>query len=102
MLKSKIGRLRILSLIEGMSMLVLLFIAMPLKYFFHMPFFVKVVGSIHGGLFLLFVFMILAAAVEFKWKFTTTAVLLISSIVPFGCFYADKKIFRPMETPVKA
>ena len=102
MLKSRIGRLRLLSLIEGMSLLILLFIAMPLKYWLHMPVFVKIVGSIHGGLFLLFVFMIIAAAIEFRWKFTTTLVLLISSIVPFGCFYADKKIFRPMEVTSNA
>src|ERR1044072_9289281 len=94
MLKTKLARLRALSLIEGCSLMVLVFIAVPLKYLLVMPMMVKIFGPIHGGLFLLFVFMTIAAAVENGWKFKTTAALLISSIVPFGCFYAESKIFR--------
>lgn len=94
MLKTKIGRLRLLSLIEGLSLVLLVFLAVPMKYLMAMPMLVKILGPIHGGLFVLFVFMTIAAAFEYGWKFKTTALLLVSSIVPFGCFYAEKKIFR--------
>lgn len=102
MLKTKIGRLRALSLIEGLSLILLVFIAVPLKYFMAMPMIVKVVGPIHGGLFLLFVFLTIASAVENGWKFKTTATLLVSSVIPFGCFYAESKVFRNLDETNKA
>lgn len=95
-MKTKLGRLRILSLIEGLSLLILVFVAVPLKYMADSPMMVKVFGPIHGGLFLLFVFMTIAQAVENGWKFKTVALLLVSSVVPLGCFFAEYKIFKPL------
>jgi integral membrane protein len=94
LLKSKIGRLRIISMIEGLSLVILVFIGVPLKYMFALPAMVKIVGPIHGGLFLLFILMAILAAIEYGWKFKTTAIVLLSSLVPFGCFYVESKIFR--------
>ncbi|RYE23432.1 MAG: DUF3817 domain-containing protein [Sphingobacteriales bacterium] len=91
--KTSIGRLRIIALLEGISLLILVFIAVPLKYGFHEPAMVKTVGQIHGILFLLFVFNALKVGVEQHWKFkTTTWKVLLACIVPFGTFYIDRHI----------
>jgi integral membrane protein len=90
---SKIGRLRLLGLLEGISLLVLVFIAVPAKYIFHNPALVKAIGPVHGMLFLLFVFNTLSVGVEHKWKFKeTTWKVLLACIIPFGTFYIDKSI----------
>jgi integral membrane protein len=95
--KSKVGRLRIMGFLEGMSLLVLVFVGMPLKYFYDIPDFVKVLGPIHGALFLVFVFYAVSVSMEQKWKFKTTFIVLLSSFIPFGNFYIDKHIFSKLE-----
>nr|WP_294859798.1 DUF3817 domain-containing protein [uncultured Fluviicola sp.] len=91
--QKKVGRLRLIGFLEGISLLLLLFVAMPLKYGFHLPEFSKVMGTIHGALFLLFIFNTLSVGVEQQWKFkTTTWKVLLACVVPFGTFYIDRKI----------
>ena len=98
LLKSKIGQLRIVAFLEGISLLVLVFIGMPFKYWLSNPLLVKTMGPIHGILFLLFVVNTIGVAVEYKWKFaTTTWKVLLSSFIPFGTFYIDKKILREIK-----
>ena len=92
LLSSSIGRLRILGFMEGTSLLILLFIAVPLKYGFGIPQGSLIVGPIHGILFLLFVAYTIYLAALNGWKIGTTLMLLIACILPFGTFYADKKI----------
>jgi integral membrane protein len=95
---SSVGRLRLYAFLEGVSLLVLLFIAMPVKYLMEDPSWVKVIGPIHGALFLLFVFGAITVGVEEKWKFrTTTWIVLLASFIPFGTFYIDWKIFRHLK-----
>jgi integral membrane protein len=90
---TNVGRLRILAFLEGVSLLILIFIAVPLKYIYGNPALVKVVGQIHGILFLLFVVNTLSVGVEQNWKFrTTTLKVLIACVIPFGTFYIDHKI----------
>lgn len=92
-LTSNIGRLRLIAFIEGVSFLILLFIAMPFKYVWGDPSLVKSVGQIHGILFVLFVIATLIVANQERWKlFGITAKVLISSLIPFGTFYIDKTI----------
>jgi integral membrane protein len=91
--KTKIGRLRIVAILEGISLLILVFIAVPMKYGFDNPAFVKLMGSIHGSLFLLFLFNTLSVGVEQNWKFKEiTWKVLLACIIPFGTFYIDRKI----------
>jgi integral membrane protein len=91
--KTNIGRLRILAFLEGISLLVLVFITVPMKYFFHNPVGSKIIGPIHGALFLLFLFNTLSVGVEQNWKFkTTTWKVILACFIPFGTFYIDKKI----------
>ena len=90
---TQVGRLRIIAFLEGISLLVLICIAVPLKYIYHDPSYTKMMGSIHGALFLLFLFNTLSVGVEQNWKFkTTTWKILVACFIPFGTFYIDYKI----------
>jgi len=94
LLKTPIGRLRAIALIEGISFLVLLGIAMPLKYFFDMPMAVTIVGGLHGLLFVLYVASV--AEVKFaKHKSIAWGVYaFILSLIPFGTFLLDAQLRR--------
>jgi integral membrane protein len=95
LLQTRIGRLRIIGFLEGISLLALLGIAVPFKYVNNDPQLVKTLGPIHGALFVLFVFNALGTAIEQKWKFRkTTWKVLVACMVPFGTFYIDWKILR--------
>ena len=90
MFTSPIRRLRLVGVLEGLSYLVLLGIAMPLKYFAGYPQAVQVTGAIHGGLFVLF--LLLVAEVMFRrrwWSLGFVAVSLLASVVPCGTFVYD-------------
>jgi integral membrane protein len=90
-----VGRLRIIGFLEGISLLVLVFVAVPLKYGADRPALASIMGTIHGALFLLFVFNTLSVGVTLKWKFTeTTWKVLLACILPFGTFYIDRTILR--------
>ncbi len=80
-----------ISILEGISFLVLLLIAMPLKYIWDAPQMVETVGMLHG---ILFVMYILGAFVMFKtlsWNYKTLMIVCVSSVLPLGPFYVDKK-----------
>lgn len=90
-----IGRLRLFAFAEGISLLVLIFIAVPIKYIFHDPTWVKNIGPVHGALFLLFIFNALRVGIEQKWKFSeTTWKVIVACFIPFGTFYIDYTILR--------
>jgi integral membrane protein len=102
MFETPIGRLRLLALIEGVTLLLLVFIAVPLKYIFDYPSYSKVIGPIHGMLFLLFVINTMSVAVSQQWKFgTITWKILLACVVPFGTFYIDRKILKPIQKDQK-
>jgi len=99
LLQTKTGRLRITGFLEGISLLLLIFIAMPLKYGFAYPTAVQVLGPVHGALFVLFIINTLSVGIEQRWKFTnTTWKVLLACVIPFGTFYIDKKILKPLDT----
>lgn len=92
-----LGRLKLLGYLEGSSLLLLLFVAVPLKYLAGNTALVKAIGPVHGLLFLLFIFNTLSVGVEQHWKFKeTTWKVLIACIIPFGTFYIDKVILKSM------
>jgi integral membrane protein len=98
LLKTNIGRLRIIGYLEGISLLVLIFIAVPMKYYFGNPILSKLLGPIHGAIFLLFLFNSLSVGVEQNWKFkTTTWKIIVACFIPFGTFYIDKRIFSKLK-----
>ena len=94
---SNIGRLRVLAALEGLSLLVLVFISVPLKQFYGITTLSTILGPIHGILFLLFVFNTISIGTEYEWKFKkTTWKVLIACFIPFGTFYIDHKILKPL------
>ncbi len=97
-LKTKVGRLRLVALLEGLSLLVLVLIAVPLKYAYHDPSLVKAMGPVHGLLFCFFVINTISVGVEYNWKFKeTTWKVLLACIIPFGTFYVDYTILSKMQ-----
>jgi len=92
MLSTSIGRLRAIGLIEGVSYLLLLGVAMPLKYMADMPEAVTLVGAIHGGLFLLFCVALLRAWVDRQWPITRVLVVFAAAVLPFGPFVIDGRL----------
>lgn len=94
LLKTQIGRLRVIAFIEGVSFLIILFVTMPLKYYAAMPQPNKVIGMIHGVLFLYYVISVIQTKIAYSWNWQKTGLALLASIIPFGTFWADVKLFR--------
>jgi integral membrane protein len=92
-LKTPLGRLRIVAFTEGCSFL-LLFFTMILKYKFAMPQPNYIVGMAHGLLFVLYILLVIQVAILKKWNFTKVTLAFAASLLPFGTFIADKKLFR--------
>lgn len=76
--------------VEGISYLILLFIAMPLKYALNIPDAVRYIGMLHGILFVLFIIVILFVLIEKLITVKTAFVLFIISLIPFGTFFIKK------------
>jgi integral membrane protein len=93
LMRSYLGQLRIIGFLEGCSFLILLLVAMPLKYIWAMPQAVKVVGMAHGVLFILYILYSVVVAFQQKWSFWTLTLVVLASFVPIGTFIADAKIF---------
>jgi integral membrane protein len=81
-----------MGLLEGSSLLILLFLAMPLKYFFGMPEAVSVVGSIHGFLFVSYCVMIAYMTFIVRWPFVYSVIAVIVAFIPFGNIIFDRKL----------
>jgi integral membrane protein len=94
MLSTVIGRLRVIGWLEGMSYLLLLFVAMPLKYLAGHPEMVEVVGMAHGVLFMGFCAAAVHAAVACKWPLLRLAAAFVSAVLPFGPFIFDAWCLR--------
>ena len=93
LLKTALGRLRIIAFIEGCSYLLLGF-TMILKYKFALPQPNYVVGLAHGILFVLYIVLLLQVSFIHRWNIFKMFMAFLASLVPFGTFYADKVLFR--------
>lgn len=89
---------RIVALFEGISYVLLLFIAVPVKYMLGEPMFVKLLGMPHGLLFMAYVIMAIMMNSELKWSNKTFGEVLVASIIPFGTFYIDRKYLKNPST----
>jgi integral membrane protein len=89
-----------IALAEGVSFLTLLFIAMPTKYFMGMPEVVRVVGSIHGVLFVLYVGLLTWIHFTQRWSFIFSLYALLASVIQFGTFMLDNQL-RKKEVLIK-
>lgn len=92
---SKINILfRLVALLEGLSYVLLLFIAVPVKYLNGDPQYVKLLGMPHGLLFVLYVVMAFWLSSDYNWSKKNLFFVLLAAIIPFGTFYIDKKYLR--------
>ncbi len=87
-----LAKFRMLSLVEGASLLILLFIAMPMKYYFNLPEAVKIVGPIHGVLFLVYMFASLVVSHKLKWTTVKWLMIFLAGVLPFGFLLIDKQL----------
>lgn len=101
MLQSSVGRFRLVALLEGTSFLILLFIAMPLKYLAGMPLAVRIVGMAHGLLFVTFTVLLFGVAMERDWPLKKSVLAFVASLVPFGTFVLDRKLVAEDSGPVE-
>ncbi len=91
-MNNSVKKFGLINTIEGYSYLILLFIAMPLKYFFTLPIAVKIAGMTHGILFIVFCILLVQSSLNTKWAFKETLTFFIASLIPFGTFYTKKRI----------
>lgn len=92
---SSLNIFRIVALLEGISYILLLFIATPIKYILNDPQYVKMLGMPHGVLFVAYVALAVLFKKQFSWNNKTFIIVLIASLIPFGTFYIDRKYLNP-------
>jgi integral membrane protein len=85
---------RLITLLEGSSYLLLLFIAVPIKYLVGDELYVKLLGMAHGVLFILYVVFAFIFQKKMKWSLINFLIILVASVIPFGTFYVDIKYLR--------
>lgn len=90
---SSLGILRLLALVEGISYLAFA-LTMPLKYVFDIPAPNRIVGMAHGVLFIAYCIMVFVVNLDKKWSLKINFWAYLASLIPFGTFVADAKIFK--------
>ena len=93
---------KIISIIEGLSLIALFLIAMPAKYYFDYPDLIRPVGMSHGILWLVYVVMSLAAAQQANWNLLKWLFALIVSVIPFGFIPLDIMINKQLREEAEA
>jgi integral membrane protein len=94
---SSLNIFRIVALLEGISYILLLFIATPIKYLVGDPQYVKLLGMPHGLLFVAYIALAFMFKKEFNWNTKHFFIVLIASIIPFGTFYVDKVYLKNLK-----
>lgn len=84
--------LRIMGILDGISLVLLLTVAMPLKYFADMPMAVTITGSAHGAIFVTYLLAILIVQLRVRWNFLYSFIAGVVAFIPFGNFVFDRYI----------
>jgi len=88
----KLSQFIFIGRLEVISFIVLLFVAMPMKYFMGFPLAVKYVGWAHGALFILYCVGIAMLGFKYKWRFIRMFLLFIAAFIPFGPILMEKRV----------
>jgi integral membrane protein len=94
-LTTDLGRLRLVSLLEGISYLVLIGVGVPLKYWLGHPEVVQIAGRVHGGLFVVFLIALARVAVSAPWPPRKVLSAFIAAVIPFGAFWLEHQLRQP-------
>lgn len=92
MTSNSLYRFRLIAFLEGCSFL-LFAITMPIKYLLKYPTPNYIIGMIHGVLFILYVLLLIQVSVLKKWSLKKMVLAMIAALIPFGTFYASKKLY---------
>ncbi len=93
-MKNLLGTFRTIAFLEGLSFVLLLGVAMPLKYIYDQPQAVSVIGMIHGLLFMIYTYLLIPLRKEYAWSIQETGLAFLASLLPLGTFVADYRWFR--------
>ncbi len=85
---------KITAFLEGLSYILLLGIATPIKYVLNEPQYVKWLGMPHGLLFIAYIALAFLIKPQQQWNLKVFGIVLLASIIPFGTFYVDKKYLK--------
>ncbi len=91
---SYINKFRLISLLEGVSFLLLLFVAMPLKYHYGIPQATTVMGWTHGLLFMAYCYMAMNVSARQGWSGGFSGLVILAGMVPFACFLLERRLKR--------
>jgi integral membrane protein len=92
MYKTAISQFRLIGFIEGLSLIFLLFVAMPLKYWAGFPEAVTLIGSLHGVLFMIYLAMIAYVTLKIRWSLLWITTAVAVAFIPFGNLFLDAKL----------
>ena len=85
---------RFVAFLEGLSYIILIFIAVPNKYLLNDPTYVKLLGMPHGILFVVYIILSVIGKKNLKWSYLEFFIVSAASLIPFGTFYVDRKYLR--------
>lgn len=85
-----INTFKIISVLEGLSYILLLFVAVPIKYIYHNPEYVQMLGMPHGLLFVAYIILAFLLKDQFNWSNKTLGIVCALAILPFGTFFVGK------------
>jgi integral membrane protein len=83
---------RVIALVEGLSFVTLLGVAMPLKYVYGMPMAVRYVGMAHGILFLGYVLALFYCTLDERWSWRKGVTYFLASMIPFAAIWVDRSL----------
>lgn len=88
---------RIIAFLEGLSYVLLLFIAVPIKYLNNDPSYVKMLGMPHGLLFMGYIALAIVLRTDNQWIKNNFFIVLMASVIPFGTFVVEKKLNKTIQ-----
>jgi len=83
---------RVAAWVTGIGLVVLVFVAMPLKYFFGQPLLVAIVGMAHGFLYMAYIVITLLLAERCRWRPVDALVILVAGTIPLASFFAERRV----------
>jgi len=98
-MSAAVTRYRLMAYVVGVGLLVLVFVAMPLKYLGGNPAAVAVVGPVHGFLYMVYLVVALDLALRARWSLPRTVLVLLAGTIPFLSFVAERRITRELAAP---